>query len=112
MEHSDIALERARLNAQTARIGWKELQRFFAAGKVVYIAPELDLVDVALAINHDRSDSLQRWMAARQVQRVSDAQAREWVEVNALMWCVVVKPWVLVQPVLENANRSECNDRT
>jgi len=28
-----------------------------------------------------------------------DIQAIEWLESDAIMWCVVVKPWVLVQPV-------------
>ena len=32
----------------------------------------------------------------------SAAQAREWLEANALMWAVVVKPWVLVQPILKD----------
>jgi len=30
---------------------------------------------------------------------VSDKQAREWVEADALVWAVAASPWVLVQPV-------------
>jgi hypothetical protein len=33
---------------------------------------------------------------------VSDAQALEWLEVNTLMWSVVIRPWVLVQPILQD----------
>jgi len=40
-------LERARIIGETAKIPWLELQRFFAAGKVMWIAADLDLVDVA-----------------------------------------------------------------
>jgi hypothetical protein len=29
---------------------------------------------------------------------VSDAQALDWFENDATHWCVVVRPWVLVQP--------------
>ena len=36
---------------------------------------------------------------AGKVARVSDEQAREWAETDALVWAVVVSPWVLVQPV-------------
>jgi hypothetical protein len=38
-------------------------------------------------------------MAAEKVGQVTDAQAIEWLEANALVWCVVVRPWVLVQPL-------------
>ena len=45
------ALERARINQETARLPWRELQRFFAQGRVIAVAPELDLVELALRIN-------------------------------------------------------------
>ena len=41
-------------------------------------------------------------MEASQVGSASDAQALEWLQANALMWSVVVRPWVLVQPILKN----------
>jgi hypothetical protein len=94
------ALQRARLNAETAKLPWMALQRFFAAGRVIYVAPELDLVEVAVVIARDCHETLGPWTRDRRVLKVSDAQAREWVAANALMWSVVVKPWVLVQPVL------------
>lgn len=92
---------RAKLNTETGRIVWAELQRFFAAGRAIRVAPELDLVEVALVIHLDREPDLERWTDVGQVAPVSDAEAREWLAANALMWSVVVKPWVLVQPVLE-----------
>ena len=64
------------------------------------VAPDMDLVDVALAISCDQKDVVAAWMDGGKVGQVSDAQALEWLEANALMWCVVVRPWVLVQPVL------------
>ena len=96
---NDVA-ERARINSETAKIAWKELQRFFAQGVAIYVSPELDLVDVALEISCDRTDKLGVWTADEKVGQVHDAQAIEWQDTNALLWCVVVKPWVLVQPVL------------
>ena len=97
---TDDRLLRAKLNAETGRIAWVELQRFFAAGRAVRVDPELDLVEVALVIHLDRESALERWTDAGQVAPVSDAEAREWLQANALMWSVVVKPWVLVQPIL------------
>ena len=97
--HDDDVL-RAKINAETAQIAWTGVQRFFAQGKAVYVRPELDLVDVAFVVARNRSEELERWIQSGRVQPVTSAQAREWIEADALMWSVVVRPWVLVQPVL------------
>ena len=84
---------------ETAKISWQELQKFFANGSTIYVAPELDLIDVAGEICQDNKEKVQAWMTAGQVGQVSDEQAVTWLETDALVWSVVVKPWVLVQPV-------------
>jgi len=99
----DEAIDRARINSETSKIAWTELQRFFAQGYAIYVAPDLDLVDVAWEISRDSKKLLEAWMADGIVGPVSDAQAMEWLEANALMWCVVVRPWVLVQPLLADS---------
>jgi hypothetical protein len=99
----DEALLRARINSETAKIAWHELQRFFAQGNAVNVSPELDLVDVAWEISRDNKEQVANWMSAGRLGPVSDAQALEWLEANALMWCVVVRPWVLVQPLLADS---------
>ncbi|MBT8069031.1 MAG: DUF2288 domain-containing protein [Gammaproteobacteria bacterium] len=90
---------RARILAETAKIAWQELQRFFAQGVVVMVKPGLDLVDVAYEVTQDNEEQVKHWMKTGELQNVSDDQARAWLEANALMWAVVVKPWVLIQPV-------------
>ena len=90
-------LERAKIIGETARIPWLELQRFFAAGKVIWIAAELDLVDVACALQLDDLERVKAWTEAQQLAPVSNEQARAWVDDDALLWSVVIKPWVLVQ---------------
>ena len=91
---------RLRILGETAKIGWKELQRYFAQGIVIMAKPGLDLVDVACAMTRDNEDQVRHWMDTGELLKVSDSQAMEWLEANALMWAVVVKPWVLVQPVI------------
>jgi len=99
-EPLDEEVERARLNSETAKIAWSELQRFFAQGIAVGVMPDLDLVEVAWQMSCDNREQMEKWMQSGRVQPVSDAQAIEWLEADALMWCVVVRPWVLVQPVM------------
>ncbi|MBK5939455.1 DUF2288 domain-containing protein [Halochromatium roseum] len=97
---SDVtALTKAKLGGETAKIPWCELQRFFAQGRAIHVATGLDLVEVALAVHHDDAEQVLHWMTQGQVERVRDADARHWIEVDALVWALVVRPWVLVQPL-------------
>lgn len=96
-------LERARLNCETAKIPWRELQRFFASGKLLWVATELDLVDSACAIQQDDLQTVQAWADSGQLAAATDTQARLWFERDALLWAVVVKPWVLVQEIAIDA---------
>ncbi len=95
----DRELKRAKIISETAKVPWQELQRFFAAGKVMLIAPGLDLVDVAYALQEDDVDQVKAWTESQQVIPVPDDQAKEWITSDALLWAVVVKPWVLVQTI-------------
>ena len=95
--NEDPELLRAKINQETAKIPWKELQRLFAQGRVILVDPGLDLVEVATMATNDRSEELAAWMSDGQIGKVSDDLARSWVESHAVLWTVVVKPWVLVQ---------------
>jgi len=90
-------LERAKILSETARIPWRELQRFFAAGKVFQVAPDLDLVDIAHALQQDELERVRPLTENGQLAPVSDEQAKAWFGDDAVLWAVVIKPWVLVQ---------------
>lgn len=92
-------VNRAKLNLETAQMAWREMQRYFASGVALYVAPELDLVEVALVMSEDNAAQIQQWMATGQFGKVKDEQAALWFEADALLWTVVVSPWVLVQPL-------------
>jgi hypothetical protein len=95
-------LERDRIISQAAKIPWLELQRFFAAGQVMLVAAELDLVDIAYAFQLDHVEQVKTWTESLQVCPVDDDQAKHWVTSEALLWAVVIKPWVLVQTITES----------
>jgi hypothetical protein len=95
--HQEIV--RARVNQETSKIAWKELQRFFAAGMAIEVSEDLDLIEVALQVSEDNAAQVREWMAAGKFGKVSDEQAAVWFERDALLWAAVISPWVLVQPV-------------
>jgi len=98
------AMLRDEIHAETSKIAWSELQRFFAAGKAIYVAVDLDLVEVAVQVSSDNSELVRQWMVTGKIAPVSDDQARCWIDTDATVWAVVVKPWVLVQDMKENQN--------
>jgi hypothetical protein len=91
----DIAREK--VNLETSKIAWKELQRFFASGSAVFVASSLELVDVAYQFSIDNKNRVAQWLQNNQVALVSDQQAINWLESDTEVWAVVVKPWILVQ---------------
>ena len=89
---------RDRLNLQTARITWPELERYFAGGKVIQVTPELDLIDVAACIAEDEATQLKNWIDNQQVGQLNDDTALQWAAQQPdNLWAVVIAPWVLVQ---------------
>ncbi|MCL7419370.1 MAG: DUF2288 domain-containing protein [Methylobacter sp.] len=97
MSQAEIDLIREKVNLETSQIAWKELQRFFASGTAVYVAPDLDLVEVAYQFSMDNKALVEQWMQNGQLGLVSDQQAIDWLEADVQVWAVVVKPWILVQ---------------
>lgn len=77
---------RTKINLETARLPWSELQRHFAQGTVVYVSEELDLVDVAVRISHDDKESITKWMGEGKLGKVTDLQAQTWAAGDAELW--------------------------
>ena len=93
---NDIELH-TKINRETARLPWADLERHFALGTVVFVSLELDLVDVAVRISHDDKTSIALWMADGKIGKVTDLQAQAWTDGAAQLWTCVVSPFVLVQ---------------
>jgi hypothetical protein len=87
-----------KINRETARIRWDELERHFAQGNVIYVSEDLDLIDVALRVSHDDKESIALWMREGKVAKVSDLQAASWAAGDVALWASVVHPFILVQP--------------
>lgn len=92
---------RAKVNMETSRIEWRELQQFFASGLAVRVSTTLDLVEVALQMSGDNKAQIENWLDAGMVGKVSDDQAAAWLASDPEVWAVVVSPWVLVQEIVE-----------
>ena len=100
MPHSDADQDLiSKLNRETAKIPWRELQRFFAAGKTIQIEQSLDLIQVATAFSKDNKSYISELMSSGKLALVSDESAAAWLEQDATMWSVVIAPWVIIQVI-------------
>jgi hypothetical protein len=87
-----------KINRETGRIAWSELERHFAQGNVIYVSEQLDLIDVAVRISRDDKEKIAGWMAEGRIAKVSDLQAETWSAGGEALWAAVVHPFILVQP--------------
>ncbi|MFT6287918.1 MAG: hypothetical protein ACJAYC_003321 [Halieaceae bacterium] len=99
---AEATTERARLLrqeylSQTARIPWRDLQTYYAAGSVVRVDPELDLIETAVQLGLDDAVSFEQWINSGKVAPVDDQQALAWFKSEIVLWAVVAAPWILVQ---------------
>ncbi len=92
-----ISEELADIHGQTAKLAWSDLERFFAAGKLLQVTAGTDLVQVATAVSNDDTDKVSQWLEAGQLNPLDDKQALLWQQSNQQLWTVVVAPWILVQ---------------
>jgi len=86
-----------KLLAETAQITWPELERFFAKGVLLLVAPNLDLIAVAEAIASDDTAHVAQWTSASLLQPMPSEIATQFAADNPSLWAVVVSPWVCVQ---------------
>ncbi|WP_206952641.1 DUF2288 domain-containing protein [Trinickia acidisoli] len=92
--HSPLYLK---LLAETAKIAWPELERFFARGMLLRVARDLDLVTVAAAVAEDDTAQVAQWLSSGLVERMQAKTAADFAARDPELWAVVVSPWVCVQ---------------
>jgi hypothetical protein len=62
------------------------------------VAPELDLIEAAIAVTQDDAAQVGLWLQQGQLAKVDENRARRRLEAPAVaLWAVVVAPWVLMQ---------------
>jgi hypothetical protein len=88
-----------KLNGETAKLSWKELEPHFARGVVVRIDPKLDLLQIALSFSRDDRSRVEMLMSSGSVALVSDDDAIGWTQAQPEFWAIVVAPWILIQQI-------------
>ena len=104
IEKSDLGIDENplnKINRETSKMHWNELLPFFAKGMAIYVSHKVDLIKVATILSNDDKNQFEKLVKKGLVANVSDEQASVWYEEKILVWAVVIKPWVLVQPIVD-----------
>ncbi|WP_312934827.1 DUF2288 domain-containing protein [Pseudomonas sp.] len=87
----------AKLLGETAIIEWKALERFWAKGDLIWVAPSLDLIEAAAAMAENHHETVAKWRSDGIVGAVSDEVALSLQTRDPEIWAVVVSPFILIQ---------------
>jgi hypothetical protein len=89
---------RKRLAEEIHHVDFGPLEPHAKRGGLMLVDPQLDLLDVAVAIAMDRSDAVRVWMEGQQLSRPTVGQLDGWrKESQERFKAVIVQPYVLVQ---------------
>ena len=94
--NEDITIQQ-KLNLETATIEWKDLQVFFAQGKLLIVEAHTDLIEVASLIADNQVSKLEALIESQELAFATP----DWIKANcqddSLLWAVVVSPYVVAQ---------------
>jgi hypothetical protein len=81
---------------------WSDLAAHVGRDAVIIAAPELDLVEVGMALAMNDTSSVDAWIKAGKLQKPSTEDLSRWsVSTNLRFTSVIVQPFVLIhRPVL------------
>ena len=57
----------------------------------------VDMIRVAQLMASDDVKAISGMLEKKEIGKVTDEQAQRWSDSDALLWAVVVRPWILVQ---------------
>jgi len=88
---------KAKLNLETGKLSWPELEQFFAKGVVVCVDKKRDLIEVAAALAEDQASKIAALLETNKIKKPDNEQAKLWHQNKQVFWVVVVAPWVVIQ---------------
>ncbi len=91
---------RQELTKMMGPVPWAVLEPHVKRDAVVVVNPDLDLVDVGVAIATDNTQAVARWINEQLIGKPTAKQLSQWNEGSASHWhftSLIVQPYVLVK---------------
>lgn len=88
-----------KLEKYSGDVDWNYLRPHFENGAMLYVDPSLELKDVGLALTKDNKARIEAWLKAGDLVQPCDLHAKHWKESNTHFHAMIVRPFVLAQPL-------------
>lgn len=95
-QENELTLKQ-KLNMETAKLHWKDLQLFFAKGNLLRVEPSEDLLTVAEYIASNNQTQIEQLIAESKIAFATPEWVKNNCKTDTLLWTVVVAPYVLCQ---------------
>jgi hypothetical protein len=93
---------RAELATNLDQAEWSWLLPHVERDVVVVVTPELDLLDVGVAIANDNVLLVHRWISENMIHKPDLAQIAVWNQTPDVSFvALIVQPYILVQPAID-----------
>ena len=94
---------RTELTNMIGPVEWHWLKPHAARDAIVIVDPQLDLVEVGMALATDNIQSVQRWISEQLITKPTAEQLRLWSNAdNKQLTSLIVQPYVLIQETSED----------
>lgn len=90
---------RAELTEMMGPVQWAYLKPHVQRDVVVVVNPNLDLVDVGVAIASDDTRAVTRWINEQLIVKPTPDELTQWSASNKRFTSLIVQPYVLVQDI-------------
>ena len=88
-----------KLEKYSGDVEWNYLQPHYEAGAMIYVDSELELQEAGLAFAEDNKDQVQAWIKSGHLVQPCDLHVEHWKETKTRFNAMIVRPFVLAQPI-------------
>ena len=102
----DNTSDEEKLEKYSGNVDWSYLKPHYEADSMIYVDPALDLKTAGLAFVNDDQVQVKAWLKSGDLVQPGELHAKHWLASNAHFNAMIVRPFVLAQPV----NITDSND--
>jgi hypothetical protein len=95
----DRQTDSEKLEKYSGPVDWNYLNAHFRAGNLIYVDPALDLKSAGLAFARDDTEQVQKWLCSGDLVQPCQLHADHWEQAATQFHAMIVRPFVLAQPV-------------
>jgi hypothetical protein len=97
----DNSSDEEKLEKYSGNVDWSYLKPHYEAGSMIYVDPALDLKTAGLAFANDDQAQVKAWLKSGDLVQPCDLHAKHWLESGTQFNAMIVRPFVLAQPISE-----------